>query len=240
MSGSELRFQVGTKYKAATSWKINKRKSEKTGLAEIYIFCRPLGDSIKVSLHASKQWHIAFASESTSKEHGFEKRFLKTWNEPEQINGIIPALRIITPISSVSTRQKSPHKKIKFIPSAKTDLATEIYILILKRNNCLIPKDFLLVDKLPLDEEREIGVYSKHAVPLLPKIKQNIDASLITKKSSTKDILMGNLRSVVIGESSLGELVLWDSLVKISFRIKIKLILSKIHKRDGGRGRRAK
>ena len=117
MAQKSIRFGVGSSGSLhGATWKLWTETSG--GNSEIYMTCRALGGELKVSLHQSGKWHVAFDQKTYDEKvkgalPSLNSRFVDSWEEPPEISdGMIMAVRIITPMSAVSSnvkRKKNRH-----------------------------------------------------------------------------------------------------------------------------------
>ena len=68
---------------------------------DVYVACRKLGNALKLSLHESGRWHVAFDSQAFSDVRGSNApadRFAGKWEKPAPlIDGLTLACRIHIP-----------------------------------------------------------------------------------------------------------------------------------------------
>lgn len=111
MPESAIRFTVRSESgQRAATWKC----WSPSGKEDVYVTCRDINGALKASLHQTGRWHVAyfegFFEESVLEEHRTERgRFIDTWDRPQPLApGVILALRIVTPWSSVRINDQSP------------------------------------------------------------------------------------------------------------------------------------
>ena len=113
-----VRHQGGLR---AGTWKCWSPSSKE----DVYLTCRELGGALKISLHESGNWHIAyfegFFEEYVPEEHRTERgRFIDQWNCPKPIApGVTLAVRIVTPWSSVTARGEESASIVSVPPPAE-------------------------------------------------------------------------------------------------------------------------
>lgn len=91
-----------------------------TGKSDVYITNRTIGKALKVSLHQTGSWHIAFDSHFLKNEAMDESpltsnRFVDKWLKPPEIDaGCTLALRIIIPEDAITIpiSDKDPHSTV--------------------------------------------------------------------------------------------------------------------------------
>jgi len=134
MAERALRFGVGSTTNAlrAASWKI----WSPPGKDDIYIAGRELRGAVKVSLHESSNWHLAydplfFEDKMPEDSRSDEGRFIEKWRRPRSITpGVTLALRIVTPWTALRAGQ--PGRKIQLIDPPNEGRAREIGLLVIE------------------------------------------------------------------------------------------------------------
>jgi hypothetical protein len=102
------------------------------GKSDVYLTCRSIGYALKVSMHETGEWHIAysekfFAENPDALADRPQGRFIDKWARPNEIApGLTLALRIITPHSAVSIPIASLKRTITWIPNSPPGQALEI------------------------------------------------------------------------------------------------------------------
>jgi len=218
MAEKLLRFGIHDgKSLCASTWKLfTDNKSE------IYLICRPLGNMVKVSLHESGYWHIAY-SESFFKEkvNGKDDRFITKWERPKEIGpDITIAMRIITPSRAVAEPIKeSDKKKIKWIKNAPIDRATEIDIFISEpKSKCTgwpgkRSMSTSLIGNLELNNGSNIwAVYREVEIPDLSSIGDK--RGRFYKGKTKEDLKSNNLRLLTWDIEPDGSIALYDCKVE--------------------------
>jgi hypothetical protein len=136
MGEQSIRFGVtdGSTRRAAT-WKCWEHIGK--GESNVYLACREFRP-LKVSLHQSGDWRIAFTGEFWKKHPNtsLDNRVVMQWPRPQQFpSGMTLALRIITPSSAVSTTfHPSLLRNIIPIPAPPDNRASEVDIVITMSN----------------------------------------------------------------------------------------------------------
>lgn len=137
MGEKSIRFAVTDGVKRAATWKCWTLTDKEKG--DVYLACRELRDELKVSLHESGYWHIAYSQKffeenliPFSDSDKSDKRFIMEWLRPPEIaEGMTLAFRIITPNSAVSTAFDTPlSENIISIPVPPDNHAVEIAVII--------------------------------------------------------------------------------------------------------------
>jgi hypothetical protein len=125
-----LRFSVQNPAgQRAATWKC----SAPNTTDDVYLACREVDGTFKVSLHQSGEWNIAFTPSFYDRAVRDEDttargRFLDQWTRPAPIApGVTLALRIVTPWSSVIT-PITPARRLVTIPAPTEGHAVETII----------------------------------------------------------------------------------------------------------------
>ena len=136
MAEVALRFAVfGPDGRSSDIWKVWANRG--SGKRDVYVTSRPLGQSMKLSLHERGQWQVGFHSEKQDVlfDPGCapSSRFLGQWNQPERVNNapICLAARIVFPWSCSTIAQKDLPKDLLRIPSAPERQAIEVALFLL-------------------------------------------------------------------------------------------------------------
>jgi hypothetical protein len=138
-SKKSIRFGItdGSGKRAAT-W--NCLTNIGAGKSDVYLICRQLRDDLKVSLHQTGEWHIAYSKKFVAENPEFFAnnplgRYIGKWRRPSEIaSGVTLAIRIITPHSAVNTPIVSLNRTITWIPVSPPGQAVEICIFITSPN----------------------------------------------------------------------------------------------------------
>lgn len=106
-----------------------------TGKKDVYVACRALKGGLKLSLHDSGRWHVAF--DSTQFPSMFEEesspatRFMSKWNKPAPIiQGLSLACRIHTPWHAVTIPDASLDANVTWIPMAPEGQSVEVVVFL--------------------------------------------------------------------------------------------------------------
>jgi hypothetical protein len=177
------------------------------GKFDVYLTCRTIGYAIKVSMHQTGEWHIAYSKEFFDENPEAlggrpQGRFIGNWLCPSEVAaGLKPAIRIITPHSAVNTPIASTTKEISWIPAPPPDQAIEIDIFITLPNalvssqlgkNTMHIKPFV---SLLLDNGGKISVtYKTIDCPKFPDIR----GTPRYYKGKSRDDLTGNGLRIII------------------------------------------
>jgi hypothetical protein len=132
-----VRFAVGAADgPRSTVWRIWTDK----GNSDVYIAARVLGGVVKVSLHQSGVWRIAFTEEywegSTAPEVGEGDRLIERWTPPKPIQGITSAFMIAVPSAEIGMpRHPLPEsaqkytKNVSWVQPAPEGFATHFIVM---------------------------------------------------------------------------------------------------------------
>ena len=226
MPQKSIRFGVGSSGSLhAATWKLWTEASG--GHSEIYLACRALGGELKVSLHQSGNWHVAFSAKTyKDKVEGaipiLTSRFAEKWPQPPDIAlGVTLAFRIVTPETAVSSNSeiKNPNK-IKWVPPPPDNKAVEKYILI-TTPHAKIPewpgKDSMgteLIGSFQLNNGNIVWVVS--LIIDCPDFSKSGSGTGHFFKGKSKDDLKdsANLRALAFGDNPDGSRVIYDITVE--------------------------
>lgn len=134
MGQRSIRFGVNDgKRHRASSWKCWVETG--AGKNDVYLTCRRLGGVLKVSLHASGSWHVAF--DSTAFPALFEEadkptsRFVTKWNRPPELPpGVVLACRVIVPWYAPTVLEHPPDPEVTWIHTASHGKAVEFFLIL--------------------------------------------------------------------------------------------------------------
>ena len=105
------------------------------GKREVYVFCRAFGDVLKLSLHESGRWHMAFDSKKfPAMFDGGQApghRFTGNWDRPAPIiQGLTVACHIYTPWDAVTIQEAELEKKVTWIAPPPSGESVEVTIFL--------------------------------------------------------------------------------------------------------------
>ncbi len=228
MGKQRLRFGIhdGAGSRAAT-W--NLWTSTGTGKSDVYLACREMYGSLKVSLHESGQWQIAYSQLFFDENvkgviPKFEDRYLEKWLRPSDFApGHTLALRIVTPRSAVRTpANECRFKGVAWLPNAPENNATEIDILITKPRTQVNgwpgkqPMGTSFIGSLPLDNGETVwAVYWFHVFDISSLPKGTGWFFKGKSEKDLKDLKEENLSLLAFGTEPDGSRVLYDCAVQI-------------------------
>jgi hypothetical protein len=105
---------------------------------DVYVACRRLGNALKLSLHESGRWHMAFDSQQFSQM--FEEanappdRFMGKWEKPAPlIAGLTLACRIHIPWYAATIPDLCLDSKVHWIACAPLGQSVEVCVFLLER-----------------------------------------------------------------------------------------------------------
>lgn len=166
VSTSPVRFAIGEPHgMTSNSWRIWTNDKGDT-----YVACRDNFNNVKVSLHASGRWRMAFTSEAVAKEPNLVSangnRAWEVWGEPDQIRpGTVVALRLIFITSElrVAPNQRNGRKwrDTIFVNSRPTKGKLTVATLFLTHGNIEQRHEYeptLHLASLPLPNGRRVQV----------------------------------------------------------------------------------
>lgn len=137
MGNNDFHIRLGVKNKKGHRsgvWRIWTAKPPKN---DIYIACRSAAGNLKVSLHESDIWRVAFTKQFADNlfnesENISKDRLIEEWKRPNEIvQGATLAFRILIPNSELE-KLWIPKKKVKWIIPEKEDQITEIILMLTK------------------------------------------------------------------------------------------------------------
>lgn len=136
MPNHSLRFGVvGQPGYRAETW-----KCLTTGMGrEVYVACRELGNALKLSLHESGHWHVAFDSQKFSQmfegPNAPPYRFMGKWEKPAPlIAGLTLACRIHIPWDAANIPDPSLDTKVHWIACAPPGQSVEVAVFLSERS----------------------------------------------------------------------------------------------------------
>ena len=133
MSEVAVKFGVGDSQRRAATWKCWATRGRSKN--DVYLACRELRGALKISLHESGQWHVAFDG-SFLDRHGVRSewptRFMTTRERPAELApGFTLACKIITPFATVTaTTPPNASADIVWIPPPTEGRAVETAVII--------------------------------------------------------------------------------------------------------------
>jgi hypothetical protein len=220
MDNQPIRFAVTDGVRRAATWVCFTGRRKR----DIYLACREFGGCLKVSLHGSGDWRIAYTEEFFKKNLGAfpskpNNRAIMQWPRPPQIaEGMTLAFRIITPYPAVSHAFDIPlSKPIISIPIPPENRAAEIDIIITAPDTpvsgwpCKRSMNTLLVDSMPLDTGDKVWIV--HRVTDIPDFRTHQGAPRYFNGKNVKDLERAkNLRLLWFGSAQDGSRFIVDAI----------------------------
>jgi hypothetical protein len=216
MAEQAIRFSVCSDdgFRAA-SWK----SLTPSGKEDVYLTCREHGGALKVSLHQSGSWQLAYdqsffersISETDRTERG---RFIDSWQRPSPIAaGVVHALRIVTPWTAVCTPYEDSELIVRVDPPSE-GRAIEFDLFLVNRDTLVSawPGKEKMGTKLVGSYTSPSGssvwvVYRDIPMPQLPTIP---GVPKFFHGKSTEDLKDANLRIFAFGDGPGGSKVIYD------------------------------
>jgi hypothetical protein len=201
----------------SATWNLRSSVNTKTGLPEVYLFCRELGDSIHASMHPSGQWHIKypkkfFEDEIRNISPLGTDQYIQKWERPREIKlGITLAFRIITPSSAVTTKAENLKEPFVKIPSAPKGKATDIRVFFIAPNITKV-RDAGIVGVMPLNNSERVLV-THQVIDIQPPFDKRQAQPRFLKGKSEEDLKDSDLKAIILGDASDGSRIIWDCAV---------------------------
>ena len=225
MPKSAIRFCVFNEQSnlCAASWKL---WSVPSGDSSFYIACRELSGAVKLSLHESGRWHVAYAKEHFDRlfeeDKKPETRFIRSLNKPNNFHpGWTLAVRIQTPWFAVST-QRSLKDDFVLVESPKPGQMSEICVLILERHVAPVGWPGMdsmgtsLVGHLELKDKSNVWVVNRLIDYVEPSgLKKDVNPHFFKGKNAAS-LLAGSYRSLIIGDCNDGAVGLFDTTCRLT------------------------
>lgn len=109
-----------------------------SGKADVYVACRSLAAPLKLSLHESGRWHVAFDSEQFPRlfepSSQPDSRFSRIWQQPAPLaEGLVLACRIHFPWYAIDRRSGANERKVVWLPAPPEGKSTEVAIFLSAR-----------------------------------------------------------------------------------------------------------
>lgn len=220
-----IRFSILNKSnKRGATWKCSTPIG--VGKHDIYLMCRELKGSIKASLHQSGDWRIAYSRKFFEENIGnsqnpSKRRVVDQWPKPKEISpGVTLAFRIITPSSAVNLPFNLDNfSKIKWIPSASSEKAIEIAIVITSASANVLgwpgKKSIhtTLLDSMELESREKVWiVYRTIDIPNLNLSNRKITPDFYKGKSKN-NLKSDGLRTIIFANMNDGSRVMLDCIV---------------------------
>lgn len=218
-----IRFGIREGDKRAGTWKLWTTAGR--GQSDVYLAARSIGGELKVSLHESGSWRLAF-SEKAFRERvqgivpHLNARSVEAWPRPHEMSpGVTRALGIVTPFSAVATPigQGFPRDMI-WLPNAPIGRVTEITLFLCRGVNPFEGwptthwQGGSLVGSFPLESgEVVFAVRSEQPMPDFGAMPAG--RGWLLRGSSKDDLREGQLRAFSWGDGQGGSKIIYDCLV---------------------------
>ena len=223
MSKKSIRFGVtDSKGNRSATWNCSAAKPPKN---DIYLACREIGSIIKVSLHQSGIWRLAY--EENFFEDNFGKideidkdRAIEKWSKPPEIApGVTLAFRVVVPWNSVRTPiENSIKQNTCWVNKPPDGYAIEFYLLITAKGVKTTGwpgKDGMnsqLAGSFQLGSGENVWVVYREI--LMPKINQQSVNLKYFKGKNENTLKSNNLRMHALDIAEDGSRVLYDFYVQ--------------------------
>lgn len=222
MAKKEIRFSVSNqKGLTSATWVCVSPK----GKDDIYLACRELKGAIKVSLHESGRWRVAWDKEFLDKDAPqgsplLTNRIISNWKEPEELcPGVILAFRILVPDCAIIVPKRIEQKPIFWIPAPPKGWAIEISMFLTYPEAKLTAwpgagsMKTALVGKIELKNMKKVWVVYREIK--LPPIKiLNGGKARLFGKSEVEGLKTNGLRAILIAADEYGSRCFLESIIK--------------------------
>jgi hypothetical protein len=194
------------------------------GKRDVYLACRALSGQLKLSLHQSGKWHVAFDSQRFDQlfEEGAAPpdRFLGKWEQPEGNDGLTLACRIYVPSHAANIPDEKLDENVQWIAHAPPGQSVEI-VIFLWNHAALAVEDWpgksvmktALLGTVPLDGGGSVIVVHRtcESLPQPP-----VTRAPRYFRGMTESDMLGANRAVVWGDCDDGSVVFQEFSVTIS------------------------
>jgi len=221
MAKKEIRFSVSNqKGLRAATWVCVRSTTNDN----VYLACRELRRPLKVSLHESGRWRVAFNKEFVDKNLPSgsplsTNRLISKWSPKELCPGVILAFRILVPECTVTVPKRVERKPIFWIPAPAKGLAIEISIFLINPEAQLASWPGALSMKTSLVGEFELKSMKKVWVVYreieMPQVRIRNNGKLVFFRKLTKEELKTNgLRTLLIADDIYGSRCFLEKVIK--------------------------
>jgi hypothetical protein len=198
-----IRFGV-TDYSGLQSatWKVWTLSAN--GQKDVYIVCRNIGSTMKLSLHDSGQWHLAYNEQKFDSmfEKGCqpESRYIEKWHRPipGESSGLTLACRVLIPWYAVSIPVATLKKDIHWIDAPQIGHSIEITIVLSPPHitKIALPDSGKLIGPLSLTGRENLWVVYR-AIPYIEPVFPSSPSGKFFRESSEYDLLNQGLRACI-------------------------------------------
>jgi hypothetical protein len=225
MPEHSLRFGVvGQPGYRAETWKC--WTNQGAGKRDVYVACRALGNALKLSLHESGRWQIAFDSQQFSQmfdgANAPPDRFMGKWEKPAPLaSDLTLACRIHIPWHATTIPDPSPDSKVHWIECAPRGQSVEVAVFLLERppdKSDWPGRDSMqtkLVGQLPLDGGGSVCIVY-HTCPAIEQALPPISAPRYFKGKGEEHLLAEANRALMWGASNDGSIIFQEGPVVIT------------------------
>jgi hypothetical protein len=220
MAEQSLRFAVADLAHArrAATWKCWASDRKK----DVYIACRELRGAIKLSLHESGNWHVAFDNPDRFEPGSVpESRFAAKYQKPPELApGVTLACRIHTPWFAATVPMDRLDEGVRYIAPATAIQTVEVAILLLDRGH--LGRGWPTCNSLPTSPVGHFGwddgscvwaVSQRVPTPTPPPPSRG--ALHYFRGGSETDWQGPGMRMVAIGSNADGSVVLTELPIKV-------------------------
>ncbi|AII60150.1 hypothetical protein X793_00375 [Dehalococcoides mccartyi CG4] len=195
-----------------------------SGKSDVYIICRSLDSSVKVSLHDSGNWRVAFSQEFYHEQSDIfaenpKGRCLSVWEPIEISPGVILAFHIVTPYSSITNPIGKNDNNVIWALQKPKYTASEIFIVLTSSDAVVSSwpgKNSMgtsLLGSFQLENKSKMWIVEKPVICPNFKIPQG---RLTYFKNMHKENISGdNIRAFIIGKEKDGSRYIVDAVVDV-------------------------
>lgn len=179
---------------------------------------------MKVSLHQSGKWRVAFNKEFVEKNLPSESplstnRVISKWSPKELCPGVILAFRILVPECTVTIQKSVGRKPIYWIPAPSQDMAIEISIFLTYPEAQIaswpgaLSMKTSLVGKFELQSMKKVWVaYRAIEMPQLSII--NDGKPVFFRKVEREELETNEIRALLIADDIYGSKCFLERIIK--------------------------
>lgn len=195
------------------------------GKSDVYLTCRALRGSLKLSLHETGQWHIAFDSDQFPNlfTEGMQpaSRYAKRWMRPPEVGaGLTLACRIHTPWYAVTISDETLDPRVVWLSCPREGNSSEVAVFLANSDaSCTTwpgacAMGTSLVGDFALDDGGRVWLVFREVPIAEPKIPSG-GAPRFFKGAARRDLRGAGLRAVTWWTAADGSLVLFEAPVRV-------------------------
>ena len=217
-----IRFGVTDHTGQSSTWKywtqVGSRKKD------VYVACRALKGKLKLSLHESGRWHVAFDSNqfpSMFKDSPPDTRFVGKWDKPAPIiQGLTLACRIHFPWH-VATIPNALDANVFWIPVAPQGQSVEVAVFLSEGKMVVtdwparLSMNTLPVGSFELDGGGCVWVVYRICISIAQKLPP-VSAPRYFSDAVEADLFMEGTRAVMWGANEDGSVIFQESPVTVT------------------------